>query len=406
MKKLLSINQKYEVVGGSDTYYFSLNKLLEKEPLEVVEFAAYGKLASKSKFKNYFPSQIEFSKNNIFNLCKYLYNLEAKEMLAKLLMEQPDIDIAHLQIYYGQLTTSILHSLKKKNIPIIQTLHEYKLSCPVYTHLNNGEICHRCIDGSSISCVSNRCKDGSFISSLVRFLEYNISRALGDVSLIDKFICVSVFQRDLLASAGLPFEKMTVVYNFVEAEFEDSEIVNGEYLFYFGRLEKLKGIVTLLYAAKSMSHIRFKIAGDGPLKEYILSFIKEHNLTNIECMGFISKAQLGPLIKNSKAVLVPSEWYENCSISVLEAKAKSKPVIASNIGGISEQVTDGKNGFLFDPGNVESLTSAIRKLEGYPDYHDLCKNSFNDYLLRYSEPVHRESIMKVYGEVINDRSDR
>lgn len=398
---ILSVNQKFEVHGGSDRYYFNLNELLDERGHRIFEFAAKGELDESSDFSRYFPKQVKFDSKNPKNLVDYLYNFNARNSISKLLDNIPSPDIVHLQIYYGQLTVSIIDEIKKRNIPIVQTLHEYKLSCPVYTHLKNDDICHACIDNSAFSCVSNRCKDGSIVKSLVRYLEFVFSKWKGDRQFIDQFICVSNFQKELMLKAGIPSEKLNVVYNFVQTRNIKFNTVNAGYYLYFGRLEKLKGLVTLLETAKMLPAIKFLIAGDGPFKSQINVYIQNHNLDNVEFVGFKQGQDLWDLVKLSKAVLVPSEWYENCSMTVLEAKAYCKPVIASSIGGITEQIIDGENGFLHEPANVNSFVAAIDKLEALSiqDYEAMCLRSREDLDLRYSADVHYRKLMEVYRKV-------
>ena len=398
---VLSINQKYEVNGGSDRYYFNLNELLKEHENNVIEFAACGNFEDESEYKNYFPKQVSFSLANPKNFVNYLYNVDAKKSLSLLLDDTKRPELAHLQIYYGQLTVSILDELRKRDIPIVQTLHEYKLSCPVYTHLSHEKICHSCIEKSTFSSVLKRCKDDSYIKSLVRFIEYNFSKWKGDRESIDQFICVSNFQKDLMLQAGIPSEKLNVVYNFVQTKNIKFNTDNAGYYLYFGRLEKLKGLVTLLETAKILPDIKFLIAGDGPFKSQINAYIQNHNLDNVEFVGFKQGKDLWDLVRLSKAVLVPSEWYENCSMTVLEAKAYCKPVIASSIGGITEQIIDGENGFLHEPANVNSFVAAIDKLEALSlqDYEAMCLRSREDLDLRYSADVHYRKLMEVYRKV-------
>ena len=399
---VLSINQKYEINGGSDRYYFNMNQLLSERDNVVYEFAASGNLENESDFKKYFSKQVNFSLSNPKNLANYLYNFEAKKSLSLLLDEIVKPELAHLQIYYGQLTVSILDELRKRKIPIVQTLHEYKLSCPVYTHLSHGNICHACNNNSTISCVTKRCKDDSFIKSFVRYIEFNFSKWKGDRELVDQFICVSNFQKQLMLKAGIPSEKLNVVYNFVQAKDIAFSSKNSGYYLYFGRLGELKGLKTLLESAKILPHINFVIAGNGPFENNIKSFIENHKLKNIDFVGFKQGQALWELVKNSKAVLVPSEWFENCSMTVLEAKAYCKPVIASSIGGITEQIVDGENGFLHTAKSVVSLASAIDKLESLSsqDYVLMCNQSREDLDRRYSADVHYGNLIEVYKKVI------
>ena len=405
IKSVLSINQKYEVNGGSDSYYFNLNKLLQEKGIEVFEFASKGRDLESSEYSIYFPENVDFKDRTLSSLIKYIYNYDARKMLVNLLQNITP-DLAHLQIYYGQLTPSILKPLIDREIPIIQTLHEYKLSCPVYTHYVDGEICEKCIDGSKLNVIKNRCKDNSVINSSIRYLEYSLSRIFGDIRLINKFICVSRFQYELMKKAGVPDHKLDVVYNFVESNDEIINSSKSNYIIYYGRLEKLKGVQTLIAAMKNFPTLKLLIVGSGGYKCDLERLVNQECLKNVTFIEFMPFIELRKLIVDSLAVVVPSEWYENCSMCVIEAKSLGKPVIASSIGGITEQIHHGVDGYLFKPGSIVSLSNALEKLLSNENYMEMCKESNKDQIVRYSKEAHYSELAKIYTEVTDDCSNR
>lgn len=398
---ILSVNQTFDLNGGSDRCFFNMNELLRSKGHKVCEFAASGKFAPKSEHKDVYPTQNSFSFKNPMNLAKYIYNKSAKSSLESFINEKNHFDIAHLQIYYGHLTTSILSPLLERAIPIVQTLHEYKLSCPVYTHVNDNAPCIKCIEGSTVNCLINRCKDGSTLKSTVRFLEFHISRMLGDVNKIDRFICVSNFQKKLMENAGVPKEKLEVIYNFT-FPVGDYSSENAGYLLYFGRIDKVKGLETLVNAAAITPKIKYVIAGTGPELSHIVNLAGKLGCSNIDFVGFKQGDELSSLIKGCKAVIVPSEWFENCSMTVLESKAYGKPVIGSSIGGITEQIQDNINGFLFTPKNHLELTHCIERIACLPKvkYEEMCASSLEDFELRYSPNIHYEKLNGLYKSII------
>lgn len=390
---ILSINQIEEVRGGSDRCFFSTNRMLSEKNFNVIPFYS-------SKSGGDYPVELDFGEKCISNFIKYFYNTEARDKLASLIDNTPVIKLAHVHIYYGKLTVAILDPLIKKGIPIVQTLHEFKLSCPVYTHINKGVVCNKCVAGSSFNVIKNKCKDDSLLLSSLRFLEFNISRFLGDITKINKFICVSKFQKEKMIEAGVPENKLVTIYNFVDIGSIPAEVVDGNYLLFFGRLEKLKGVHTLISAMSKHRDKKLLIVGQGNYEGKLRSLTKELGLEkNITFIGFKAGDELWGLIRSCKAVMVPSEWYENCSMTVLEAKAYCKPVIGSSIGGITEQISDGVDGFLHAPGDIESISLAISKLYR-SSYPQLALASRNDLELRYSKEVHYEQLMKVYQEFL------
>ena len=198
--------------------------------------------------------------------------------------EKPDL--AHLHIYYGKLTASILAPLKKAGIPIVQTLHEYKLICPVYTLISNGQICEACQGHRFYRALPRRCNRGSLARTALSVAESYVSRWAGALSDIDHFIAVSDFVRNKVIEHGVLPEKITKVYNFVDISGVIQNTEPGNYLLYFGRLEKIKGIFTLLDAIAPLKHVPLKLVGDGNAHAEIKAYIQEKELSHVEMLGF------------------------------------------------------------------------------------------------------------------------
>ena len=392
--KVLLVNNHHRIIGGSDSVYFNTGDLLVDRGHEVGWFAGADRDDLPSADEEYFTSAIDMRAPRIFDLPRYFHNGAASRALGYMLSKRGDFDVAHLHIYYGRLTASILSPLRARNIPIVQSLHEYKLACPVYTMERAGSVCHDCVTGSTLNVIRHRCK-GTLLSSLVAYSEFHASRLQGDVSKVDRFICVSDFQRTLLARAGIPEEKMVTLHNFVDVSklSPDDSGARGDYLLYLGRIEKLKGLPTLIEAARETGQ-PLRIAGTGSwLKEMEAEIA---NVPNIEYLGFVSGTPLRSLVAAAKGVVVPSEWYENCPMSVLEAKAASTPVIGARIGGIPELVQSGVDGFLFNPGDSADLARAIESLCA-SDSDALGAAARADVERRFSPQVHYAALMDIYA---------
>lgn len=381
------------MAGGSDRVLIETERMLKDKGYTVIPFCSKNERNLESKYSKFFPSSINTKSKFFNNPISFFYNFEAASKLDALLLEH-DIDIAHLHIYYGKLTCSILSVLNKQKIPIIQTLHEYKLVCPVYTMERGGMVCNECITSSRLKCVTNRCKDGSVIKSSAMALESYISRKLGDISKIDLFLSVSNFHRNIMIQGGIPCEKIEVLYNFIDVNSYIPNFDNEGYFLYFGRIEKLKGIITLVDSFSELN-MKLLIVGDGSFAKELVEMIKD--ISNIDYIGFKDGEELKSIISKSKCVLVPSEWYENCPMNVLEAKSLGKPVIGSNIGGIPELIRDGVDGYLFSPGNVEELKEAVLKVEKYLVPFGKCARL--DVEQRFSESVYYEKLNSHYKKL-------
>lgn len=395
--KILEINNHGRIIGGSDTVYQNTSELLEKYGHEVMRFHCTSANDLKSDFDYDLPQTRNFKSPKLHDFFNYIWSKEAQYYLKSLLVKSEKIDIAHLHIYYGNLTTSILKPLKDANIPIIQTLHEYKLACPIYTFTRGDKICTECVKMNKFSVVKNKCKNNSFTYSSAVYIESIFSRLNGDVSAIDHFICVSEFQKKIMLDAGVPAHKCSVLYNAVSVPPVRSTLQaeRDDYILYVGRIETLKGVFTLANAAK-ISGKRTVFLGDGQelknLKDCVAGY------SNIEILGHQPKDVVQKYMNNAQALVVPSEWYENCPMSVLEAKALGTLVIGSDIGGIPELVRDNIDGILFEAGNIKSLTEAIEKMS-FIDVKEYSRLAIADAEDRFSEKVYYEKLLNLFTQV-------
>lgn len=394
--KILQINNNHRIIGGSDTVYFNTGELLQEEGHEVGWFAGADPEDLPCRDAQYFAPAIDMRAPGLLDLPRYMCNVAAARALAHMLSERGRFDVAHLHIYYGRLTASILDPLRAKGVPIVQSLHEYKLACPVYTMERDGQVCDDCVTGSTVNLLRHRCK-GSLLRSALAFAEFHSSRFQGDVSKIDRFICVSDFQRKTLARAGIPETKMVTLHNFVDASRLSTDVSSQreDYLLYFGRIEKLKGLPTLIEAVHQTGQ-RLRIAGNGSWLAEMKAKIAD--LPNIEYLGFLSGDPLRRQVAGARGIVVPSEWNENCPMSVLEAKALGTPVVAARIGGIPELVRDGEDGFLFDPGDSTDLSRALEALDG-ASITAFSAAARADAEARFSPRAHLVALMDIYADV-------
>ena len=392
--RILQISHRNYIAGGSDAVFFATCDLLESLGHEVVRFCMQDERNEPYELSRYFPRGADTARPSSKDAVRYFYNRDAARRLSTLLAEQGPFDLAHLHIYHSKMTPAILPVLKRAGIPIVHTLHEYKLVCPVYTMERNGSVCRECTEGSVVSAVRNRCKNGSALHSGVMAAEYMTARAMGDVRLVDRFICVSDFQRREMEQGGLPPEKLSTLHNFVDTEFFKPGNETGEALLYFGRIEKLKGLPTLIQAVAKTGQT-LKIVGDGSWVAPMQEMIK--GMPKVTYLGFRSGDALRELIRRSSAVVVPSEWFENCPMSVLEAKACGVPVVGARIGGIPELIEEGADGFLFPPGNTDALADVLHSLEQV----DIGKTKLaarKNALERYSRRAHAKNLLIQYQQ--------
>ncbi len=355
---VLNVSQNYHVRGGSDRYFFVMGELLEKHGHRVIPFTAKQPQDEPSSWSEYFPEGVNFQSPTALDVGRFIYSHRAAQAMNRMLDEHP-VDIAHLQIYYGQLTASILAPLRRAGVPIVQTIHDLKLVCPVYSLMSHGKICEDCQGKHFWKGIVKRCNRGSLARSALSVAEAYASRWLGAVDHIDQFISVSGFQRDKLVELGVPGEKITVVHNFIDVDPNEPEPVPGDYILYFGRIERLKGVYTLLDAAKRAPDVKLVLVGEGDAYDEVAGLIEEQGIGNVALRGFAKGDELKQLIQGSLATVLPSEGYDNCPMAVLESLGMGKAVIGSRIGGIPELVDDSEDGFLVTPGDGKDLAERM-----------------------------------------------
>ncbi|HXW70694.1 MAG TPA: glycosyltransferase family 4 protein [Methylocella sp.] len=360
--KVLIANKFYFKNGGSEIVMFQERDFLNSEKVDVIDFSMADERNLPSEQASYFVSKRSYSAVGKLEKLKaslsLIHSVEAVKRFGSLL-DDARPDIVHCHNIYHQLTPSIIGVAAERKIPVVMTLHDYKPICPVYTRLRNGEPCSACATGNFESVLKYRCVDGSFTKSFVLWLEARFQTWKRSYEQVAQFIAPSRFMFDS-ARLRFPDSQITYIANGIDA----SKIIPAEsdsgYVIYFGRLSAEKGVKTLLRAhAASGQAWPLVIAGTGPLSQELIT-----NFPDAKFLGHIQGADLQHAIAAASIVVVPSEWYENSPLSVLEAMAYGKPIIASRIGGIPELVVDGVTGVLFEPGDIKVLQREIIALIG------------------------------------------
>lgn len=365
--KILLVNKFHYRKGGSETYYFTLADALKNRGHEVVFFAMQDEKNNiPCKQDKYFVSNVSMHgniKSKLNMVLHILYSKEAYRNMGKLLeAENPDLVI--LNLVHKQITLSIIDAIKEYNykIPIFWTMHDLIAICPAYTMLDYaGNICEKCSHGNFRPCVKNRCIKGSKLMSRLSKVEADYIRDKKWYDQIDLFICPSDFYRKKLVDAKFTKSDIVTLRNPLplDTNYELNDH-NEDYMLYFGRLTKEKGIKTLIEAAKK-TKFRLLVLGTGPLECELQHYAK--GVDSIEFKGFLIGEDLERFIKNSRCVILPSEWYENGPYSVMEAMALGKPLIVSDNGGLPELIEDGKNGYIYSAKKgVDALVACIQKM--------------------------------------------
>jgi len=291
--------------------------------------------------------------------------------------------------------------LKKYNVPVVMTVHDYRLICPAYTFTNGkGTVCEKCLASHSFwRCITGRCSKNNLPNSILLAADSYYRKYFHQpVELIGRFIFVSKFsQRKHIEACPGFLPKSTFLYNFTL--FENNAPAHGkeDYILYFGRISAEKGIATLIKAAHQAA-VPLKVAGAGPL----LEDLRKQGGSEVEFLGFQTGDALKKLIRRARFVAVPSEWYENNPLSIIESMSLGTPVIGSRIGGIPELVRDGETGFLFEAKSSASLENALRKaLSLSPgQYSQMCAEAIRFARENFTESAHYSQLLGIYNETI------
>ncbi|MFH0854005.1 MAG: glycosyltransferase family 4 protein [bacterium] len=422
--KILLINKYYYLRGGAERYFFDLKDLLEKNGHTVILFSMAHEKNERTKYEKYFADRVEFidvslaSLINIgINCFKFFYNWDAVLKLEHLIKDEKP-DIAHIHNIAHQLSPAIINMLRKHKVPIIQTIHDYKIVCPAYLLFYGGAECRVCSGGKYYRCFLKKCLKNSRLKSFIFMCEaYFHNKILKTYDKVDLFVAPTNFVKNIFVKAGISENRIKTVKGFLAGaasgiKHQELSKIEGGYLLYFGRLSTEKGIYVLLEAMKKTGgNLRLKIVGEGSEREKLELRIKNYELQNkVEILGAKYGEELKKIIIEARAVIIPSICPESMCYSLLEAMAIGKIVIASRIGAIEEFVEDGKNGFLFNPGDSVELAEKINLLFcgnwqdplmgltplDKADIANRAKKTVSEFCMQ----KHYEEIMKIYNSCL------
>lgn len=399
--KILLINKYLYPKGGDAISTLATGKLLAEKGHEVYHWGMRHPENPEYPYIEHFVRHVDYDKKSgMFQQAKttlnILYSFEARAKI-DVLLKKIKPDLVHLNNFAHQISPSVLDAIKKYNIPAIMTMHDYKLVCPAYSMLLNGEPCERCKGGKYYHCFLKKCTKGSAVKSLINIMEmYLHHRILHIYNKIDLFISPSMFLKNKVGEMGFK-GKVEYLPNFADMEsLQPSYKWSEENITYVGRLSHEKGLETLIDAVKGLG-IRLKIIGDGPLKETLISGVTDKGVGNVEFLGYKKGTDLQNEIKNSMFTVLPSEWYENNPRSVIESFALGKPVIGARIGGIPELVKDNETGLTFASGNSGELREKISSLVNDKDRIIAMGKNAREFVEREFNPdVHYKGLIEIY----------
>lgn len=386
--------------GGAETYMLALGEEFASRGHQVEYFGMYDKKNTVSNSAGLYTQNMDFHSNGIarfFYPFKILYSFEAKRKLVRVI-DRFKPDVIHMNNINFQLTPSVICAAKKRNVPVIQTVHDYQMICPNHLLYNfeKNEICEACMQGNYKKCIQNKCIHSSRVKSILGVLEAKLYAFLKTYQKVDLYLCPSYFLEGKLQEAK-PFYrgKTKTIHNFISKnDFEKK--AEKPYIAFAGRLSKEKGIESLAQAARLLPEYTFRIAGSGP-DEALLD-----GIANVERVGFLTGKPLRDFMGNAKLLVVPSIWYENCPLSILESQSYGVPVVTVKSGGMAELVKDGVSGILIDDASPEKMAEKIRHAMENEAYYQTLKENCEkekDQILTVSS--YSDLLMEEYKKIIS-----
>jgi glycosyltransferase involved in cell wall biosynthesis len=323
-----------------------------------------------------------------------------REISALIASEAPEV--AHFTNTLPLISPSAYYACRNARVPVVQSIHNYRLICPAATLWRDGSICEECVDHSLLRSVQHGCYQNSRPASAVLATVLAVHRRCGSYAkLVDRYIALTEFARNKLIAGGLPEERISIKPNFVEPDPGLRE-GPGDYALFAGRLTEEKGVHTLLDAWTRLGpNTPLHIAGDGPLRDALARRIGTEGIAGVTMLGSLDRQALISELRGARILVYPSEWYEGMPMAIVEAFACGVPTIASRLGGMREMIDDGKNGLLVAPADPEDLAARLRwAFDHETELAALGRAARTEYEARYTAAANCTQLIDIYRQAI------
>ena len=413
--------------GGTATYLLALIEELEQLGHDIIPFTVAYEPTVPQAYREFYvsppgnPAQTHLSDlpkspaMMLKLLGRAVYSTEAhRKVLALVDAAQPDI--AYVNNVYNYMSPSILRAFRTRGVPIVMRVADFNMICPGMSLRYRGEECLRCAKGAYRHGVVRRCHKGSLTASAARACAMYVHRWLRLYDAVDEFVTPSAILRDLLIEAGFPAERVRQIRSFYRPPAAAAALTeaaaneeSSPYVLYFGRIDREKGLETLVRAfARSGAGARLLIVGsdlDGE-RARLEGIARQIGATGVEFHGHKGRQELDALIAGCLFTVIPSEMFDNCPMCVLDSFAHGKPVVGSRVGGIPEQITP-EVGYLFEPGNVAELAERLGQLIADVELRGRMGTAARERVVTaYSPEAHCAALLGLFGEVLDRKGRR
>lgn len=388
--KILLVHNRYQQPGGEDVVFEQERKLLESAGHQVTVYCR-----TNDEIKNYSGlKRLALIKNTVSS------EDSRREVFEVLQREEPEV--VHIHNTFMMISPSIYSACREAGVPVVQTLHNYRLLCPAANFFRDGHVCEECEEHGVWRGVRYGCYRGSRVATATVALMLTVHRQKHTYQdSIDRFIALSNFARSKFVAGGLPGERIEVKPNFVEPD-PGEHTQGGGYAVFVGRLSEEKGLETLVSAwAELGNRVPLVMVGDGPVGPGLKKLAQEKGITSIDFRGRLPRNEAQEIVKGSSFMVLPSECYENFPMGMVEAYACGVPVIASRLGALQELIDDGRTGLHFTPGSPQELAEKVEWAWSHAErMREMGKEARREFENRYTAEKNYSMLMNIYKSVI------
>lgn len=385
---VLCVHNRYIQPGGEDQVFESESRLLEENGVRV----------HKVEEQTTYPSGLVRKIGAAFD-CVWSRSWHQK---FKGILRDVQPDVVHVHNFFSVISPSIYYACREEGVPVVQTLHNYRLACPAASFYRDGKICEECLEHGPFHAVGYGCYRESKLATvaLAAMLEFHRARKTWS-EMVDCYVALTEFARQKMIQGGLPAERIVVKPNFVLPD-PGPRQGHGEYALFVGRLVDLKGVGTLIKAwSKLGAPIPLVIAGDGPFRPEMEKLISDLKLSNIDYRGRLTRQDTLAAMKGARFLMFPSEWYEGFPVTIAESFACGVPVLCSRLGGMQEIVEDGRTGLHFNPGDAADIAEKVQWAWSHPEETSAMGQAARaEFELKYSADRNFGMLTEIYENVI------
>ena len=386
--RILSVHNQFRQYAGSDIVASADEKML----------AQYADVTSYNRNSNEISSAGGLQKALL--ALDTVYSRRTEREITEV-VERFRPDIAYVHNVFPLISPSLYHVLHRLRVPSVHMIHDFRLWCPNSRFYVNNQPCHRCQQGNYWPAVQNRCVQGNAGYSALYASSLYVNRKLGFTKKIGGYICLTEFAEKLLLQSQVPQEKIHICPNHIDTSAFTPQYGGGRYVLYLGGLYRDKGVMTVVKAFAKLPHIPVKFVGAGDAEQEMRDYIQQHQLSNVEIVGFRDGQEKLEYLRNSMFTICATHCYETFGLVVLEAYASGKPVVASAMGALPYIVDHQKTGLLFEPQNSDDLAEKVRWLYERPQEIDSMGRAARELVERkYDTRLRYAALHNIFEDVI------